>query len=319
MAIPKIQAYSFQQISMPVVNRVDWKINTDRAVLLIHDMQNYFVDYFQLDAEPISSVLNNIQILKAQCKSAGIPVIYTAQPGNQSSDDRALLTDFWGPGLGDDVYQQSIVHSLAPEVGDILYTKWRYSALQRTPVTEFMQEHGRDQLIICGIYAHIGILATSLEAFMSDIKPFVVADAVADFSADDHNMALQYIAQRCGKVIQSDELASQLSENTVTEKSQQMHSSTCLSLENVKQQISDCLMVPLSDIGDEDNLIHLGLDSIRLMGLIETWRNSGANVSFADLAEATSLTEWWAIIQESMQSEDLNAATETAMRTPQHV
>ncbi len=212
MTIPRIQSYQFENVKNAFDNKVSWSLDVDKSVLLIHDMQNYFVDFYQRNLDPVKTLTHNISELKKHCKSVGMDVIYTRQPGDQSSEDRALLTDFWGYGLKDVPEQTGIISDIAPEAEDIVYTKWRYSAFKRTPLLDFMQTHKKDQLIICGIYAHIGVLSTCLDAFMYDIKPFVVADAVADFSLQEQKYALDYIAKRCGHVETMDTIFSQLSD-----------------------------------------------------------------------------------------------------------
>lgn len=216
MSIPKIKTYPLPEANNLPKNKVDWQLDKKRAVLLIHDMQNYFVNYYENDSQLIKEMIEKIASIKAYCQSANIPVVYTAQPGNQKDEDRALLTDFWGPGLTEDEAQTGIVPALAPTDNDTIQTKWRYSAFKKSNLLDRMKEEGRDQLIICGVYAHIGCLATAMEAFMYDIQPFLIADAVADFSYEEHIQALNYTATRCGKVLLTEELLYDLSTNNVT-------------------------------------------------------------------------------------------------------
>lgn len=199
MAIPKLNSYSLDNLMLGVTNKVDWAVDPSRAVLLVHDMQQYFLDFY-VDDQLKSTLISRVKTLKAACKAQGIPVVYTAQPGDQDPADRALLTDFWGTGLKADESITRIVPELAPESDDTVYTKWRYSAFKRSDLLNMMQESGRDQLIICGVYAHIGCMLTAADAFMYDIQAFFVSDALGDFSREEHIHALNYVSKRCGYV-----------------------------------------------------------------------------------------------------------------------
>ena len=210
MALPKIAPYSYREQEHQ--NRVNWRVDPARAALLVHDMQRYFVRAFELerDGQPLPDAQLNIAIANIRrlldaAHAANIPVYYTAQPPRQNPADRRLLTDFWGDGLQDDENAQ-ILDELAPTEADTVLTKWRYSAFVRSPLEEQLKDLGRDQLIIGGIYAHIGCLTTALEAFMRDIQPFMVADALADFTEKEHRMACEYASGRCARVLNTAEV-----------------------------------------------------------------------------------------------------------------
>lgn len=293
MAIPKIAPYALPQADQLPENRVNWAFEAKRSVLLIHDMQEYFLNYFDVSKAPIANMVENIKSLKAMARKAGIPVIYTAQPANQDPKERALLTDFWGPGLQQET---AIMADVAPEEGDIQYVKWRYSAFKKSSLESFMQEQGRDQLVICGVYGHIGIQATALEAFMLDIKPFVIADAIADFSQQEHLQTLSFIAGRAGQVVTSQQWIDAIEQESAANQDK------VLSLSVMKQDVADVLMLDLADVDEDENLLFLGLDSIRAATLLEKWRAYGVNLSFAELIEKVSLREWWQLIQSTSQA-----------------
>lgn len=200
MAIPTITPYQIPEGPFPA--RVDWQLNPLRAALLIHDMQNYFIDAYDTQAEPMATVLPNMVAIREACASAGVPVVYTAQPGDQHPSRRGILADFWGRGL-DSGRDENIIDELAPRPGDITVTKWRYSGFQRTDLRHLLAHHGRDQLIVIGVYAHMGCMISATEAFMMDVRPFFVADAVADFTREEHEMACSYVGKRAGRILNS--------------------------------------------------------------------------------------------------------------------
>ncbi|MFT0892681.1 isochorismatase family protein [Pseudochelatococcus sp. G4_1912] len=210
MALPTIGAYALPEIEALPKARVPWQAHRDRVALLIHDMQNYFLAPFQSDSTPIKPVIAHIDALRRQAHSLGIPVFYTAQEGNQDPRDRGLQRDFWGPGMRAIPEHQDIHPALTPHETDFVLHKWRYSAFQRSNLETLMRVRNRDQLIVTGIYAHIGCLMTSAEAFQRDIEPFFVADAVADFSREKHDLAITYAAERCAVVTSTNHLLENL-------------------------------------------------------------------------------------------------------------
>jgi bifunctional isochorismate lyase/aryl carrier protein len=213
-ALPRIAPYAMPSLRELPLNRVPWVPTIDRSFLLVHDMQQYFLNAFTVGSAPLGELICNVAALRRHCVGAGIPVCYSTQPGGQSEAERGLLMDFWGPGLPREPDLCRIIAELSPEEGDVVLTKTRYSALYRTGLLDIMKRQRRDQLIICGVYAHIGCLTTALDAFMSGIQAVMVADALGDFSAEDHAMALNYAAKRCAVVLSTEQLCRALSRGT---------------------------------------------------------------------------------------------------------
>ncbi|MDP5008059.1 MAG: isochorismatase [Glaciimonas sp.] len=297
MSIPKIATYAMPVVAAMPSNRVDWRPDPARAVLLIHDMQDYFLDFYDVQAAPIPALIEHISRLRAACDAAGVPVVYTAQPAEQAPQQRGLLQDWWGPGLTAQPQRAAVVAALAPRAQDTVLTKWRYSAFVRSDLLQRMQAQGRDQLIVCGVYAHIGCLMTSADAFMQDIQPFLIGDALADFSAEQHAMALAYVSQRCGVVTHTEDVIMALQPVATV-----AASGLPISLAALRTEVAHLMQIPSADLRVDDNLLYAGLDSIRLMTLIERWRCAGSKLTFVDLAERPTLAGWWTLFSAPVEA-----------------
>lgn len=184
---------------------VPWRLDSARCVVLIHDMQRHFIAPFRRSVDPAAALTANLSRLRDWANAAAVPVYYSAQPADQPPARRGLLTDFWGPGMTGNPRAAEIIPELQPAPDDTVLTKWRYSAFEQTDLERRLHEAGRDQLLIGGVYAHIGVAATAAAAFMRDLQPFVVADACADFGHREHAGALEWVAARCGRVITTGE------------------------------------------------------------------------------------------------------------------
>ncbi|MFF7365722.1 phosphopantetheine-binding protein [Streptomyces sp. NPDC008125] len=66
-----------------------------------------------------------------------------------------------------------------------------------------------------------------------------------------------------------------------------------LTLELIRADIADSLGEDPEDIPVDENLVDYGLDSVRIMALLERWRREhGVEAAFADLAEQPAVEAW---------------------------
>ncbi|HCT73878.1 MULTISPECIES: isochorismatase family protein [Psychrobacter] len=288
MTIKTLSDYPMPQPESYPANKVNWQLDAKRAVLLIHDMQRYFINFYETDSTLINTLIQHLTRLRQWAYDNGVPVVYTAQPYEQPEEDRALLNAMWGAGLpASTADQQPIVDPLTPADTDTVLTKWRYSAFARSDLQARMQGWNRDQLIVGGVYAHIGCMVTAIDAFMSDIQCFLVGDAVADFSEAEHRMSLQYVSSRCGQVLNTEAIVGAKTDKITK---QWLHT-------RVEQLIEE-----EEEIDPEENLIVYGLDSLRIMQLAAEFKGYGVDIGFKEIARNPTLSNWWDLIQQQQKS-----------------
>lgn len=205
MGLPAIGSYPMPDRSAVPRSCAPWSVDPDRAALLIHDMQNHFVGPLPAVRSPVTELVENIAALRELAGSLGMPVVFSAEPAAQPPSQRGLVVDVWGPGIDDEPDAAAIIAPLTPRPGEHVLPNARPNAFLRSRLGWLLRSERRDQLIVCGVYAHLGVLLTAADAFMNDIQPFVVADAVADFTAEEHAMALRWAA-RSGVVCTTDAL-----------------------------------------------------------------------------------------------------------------
>lgn len=190
---------------------VNWTLDPSRAALLVHDMQNYFISAYTRDEDPIATAIANIAELIQLFDAAGAPVFYSVQPPAQAPARRGLLTDMWGEGMASEK-DAAVIEALAPKPHHHVLTKWRYSAFERTDLRQALAHLHRDQLVITGVYGHMGCQVSATDAFMNDIQPFLATDAIADFSAADHAQAVNWVGTRAGVATPTSDIAAALKE-----------------------------------------------------------------------------------------------------------
>ncbi len=64
MAIPSISVYKMPIESELPKNKVNWTPDPKRAVLLIHDMQEYFLDAYSDKESPKVELISNIKMIR---------------------------------------------------------------------------------------------------------------------------------------------------------------------------------------------------------------------------------------------------------------
>jgi bifunctional isochorismate lyase/aryl carrier protein len=194
-----IAAYALPGEECLAYNKIEWPLDPQRLVLLVHDMQNYWVDLFE-EREPLVA---HVALLVNAFRNARLPVVFCRGERAKTRFERGLGLTMWGDGLNaahvrDEDCQ--IISDLAPRADEYIIEKPRHSAFFKTPLEPLLRSMNRDQVIVCGVFAHHGVMVSCIDGYMRNFQMTMVADALGDYSEPEHRMALQYVAQMCGAI-----------------------------------------------------------------------------------------------------------------------
>lgn len=73
-----------------------------------------------------------------------------------------------------------------------------------------------------------------------------------------------------------------------------------LSLDRMRADIATMILIEPDEISEDDNLLDLGLDSMRAMNLVLLWQTRGVSLDFSELASRPTLGGWWQIARQRM-------------------
>ncbi|HEY9216061.1 MAG TPA: phosphopantetheine-binding protein [Ancylobacter sp.] len=81
------------------------------------------------------------------------------------------------------------------------------------------------------------------------------------------------------------------------------HPAAPITREKMRADIAAMLHEDPSEIGDEDSLMDLGLDSMRAMNLVLLWSEGGLELEFSEFAENPTLNGWWALVSRKQSAQ----------------
>lgn len=169
-----------------------------RCAVLVHDLLPYYLEV--LDDSTRKAVIEGASSVVSWARSHQAPIIVSAPRPATRIEQRGLGGSLWG--LGPSISQAS--ESCLPELATddvVRVSKRSLSAFYATDLDVELRRAGRNQLVVIGVFASQGIVATSFDALARDIECVVVSDAVADYNAGLHELAMHQIARSTGQVV----------------------------------------------------------------------------------------------------------------------
>lgn len=167
-----------------------------KKALLVIDMLNDFVkpDGALYIGEAAQRVAKEVEAIIDKARREGMPVIYICD--NHRADDAEF--NMFKPHCVKGTKGAEIVEELAPQPGDYIIPKRRYSAFFGTDLDATLREMGVSELVLVGVCTNICVLYTAADARMLNYDVTVVRNAVASFNREAHEFALKEMETTLG-------------------------------------------------------------------------------------------------------------------------
>jgi len=159
-----------------------------KAVILV-DMLNDFVTG-ALTCERARAIVPHLEKLVDAARKKGVYVIY-ANDAHIRGIDREL--ELWGDHAIIGTKGAEVIPELAPQEGDFVIPKRRYSGFFGTDLHLLLTELGVDTVIMTGLHAHMCVRHTTADAYYWGYKIIVPTDATDSFTEEDYEYGIRYL------------------------------------------------------------------------------------------------------------------------------
>jgi ureidoacrylate peracid hydrolase len=169
---------------------IDWSVIPARTALINIDLQNVFVEGYDISTPEGPAVVDRLNALSTVAREAGVTVIHTAQEARADGANRGYASDVVAAYLeGRNMVRGSNLSGSHPvqfsprlkiEKGDILLVKPRYGAFTATDLDLILRRRGIDTVIIGGIATNVCCDTTAREAATREYRVFFLSDGTAN-------------------------------------------------------------------------------------------------------------------------------------------
>lgn len=164
-------------------------MNTETAILLV-DLQKE--DQFALPR--FEQVMKSAASVIDAARSLNIPLFYTRHINDAHGRDLMLgepVDELGRPTTylaGTAAVE--ILDELAPQAGDVVIDKHRYSAFHGTRLAQMLGRRGIKHLVVMGVLTDVCVMTSVFDAYQRDFQVTVVADACTATTAAAHYSSL---------------------------------------------------------------------------------------------------------------------------------
>ena len=211
-------------------------IDLARTAVIVVDMQNAFVSPggmfdeagYDISGAP-ACIANNARLLPA-LRAAGVKIVYlkmsyTADYSDSGGPDSPnyhkelglvlmqAKPENWGKYVTQGTWDEEVVEEIAPQPGDIVVRKQRYSGYAGTNLDMILKTHGISYCFYTGVATNVCVQFTLIHGYLLDYWPILVADACNNSGPGYNQVATEWnVENALGWVTTTDDVLRAISE-----------------------------------------------------------------------------------------------------------
>lgn len=167
------------------------KHGSKKALLVIDMLNDFILPEAPLRVPSAAGIIPFLQEKLKEMRSQRLPVIYICDA--HDTDDQEF--EYWPPHAMEGTRGAEVIDSLAPEPGEVIIKKKRYSGFYQSGLDRTLKSLGVGHLMVTGVVSNICVLYTVADARSRGYQVSVLRDGVAGLDPGDHAFALKQMQE----------------------------------------------------------------------------------------------------------------------------